>query len=87
LPGYSADIEVILGSHDDVLRIPTEAVLEDERVLLLGDDGVLHERRFQPGLRNWSYTEVQAGLKAGERVVVSVDRTGVENGVPAVAEP
>jgi HlyD family secretion protein len=87
LPGYSADIEVILESHDDVLRIPTEAVLEDERVLLLGDDGVLHERRFQPGLRNWSYTEVQAGLKAGERVVVSVDRTGVENGVPAVAEP
>jgi HlyD family secretion protein len=87
LPGYSADIEVILESHSSVLRIPTEAVLEDDRVLLLGDDGMLQERHFQPGLRNWSYTEVQQGLRIGERVVVSVDRTGVEKGVPAVAEP
>ena len=26
LAGYSADIEVILGSHDNVLRIPTQAI-------------------------------------------------------------
>jgi HlyD family secretion protein len=87
LPGYSADIEVILESHDKVLRIPTEAVLEDNRVLLLGDDGLLYDRHFQPGLRNWSFTEVLAGLKVGERVVISVDRIGVKEDVPAVVEP
>jgi HlyD family secretion protein len=87
LPGYSADIEVILESRPEVLRIPSEAVLEGGRVLILGDEGLLQERHFQAGLSNWNYTEVLTGLNRGERVVVSVDRTGVKAGVAAVAEP
>nr|MDQ2696556.1 efflux RND transporter periplasmic adaptor subunit [Pseudomonadota bacterium] len=87
LPGYSADIEVILESRADALRIPTEAVLEGNRVLVLEADGVLKERHIGPGLRNWRYTEVREGVQAGEAVVVSVDRSGVEPGVRVVAEP
>jgi HlyD family secretion protein len=87
LPGYSADIEVLLDSRPEALRLPSEAVLEGNRVLLLGTDGRLEERHFQAGLRNWNYTEVQSGLRAGERVVTSVDRAGVKAGVAAVAEP
>jgi HlyD family secretion protein len=87
LPGYSADIEVILESRTEVVRIPTEAVLEGDRVLVLGADGLLTERHFTPGLSNWSYTEVLEGLRAGEHVVLSVDRAGVQAGVQAVAEP
>ncbi len=87
LPGYSADTEVILESRPNALRIPSEAVLEGGRVLVLGDDGLLHERHFQAGLRNWNHTEILTGLNAGERVVVSVDRAGVKAGAAAVAEP
>lgn len=86
LPGYSADIEVLLDIHEKTLRIPTEAVLEGNRVLLYGKDGMLKEARFDPGLSNWEYTEVRAGLEAGERIVVSIGREGVKAGVFAVPE-
>jgi len=85
LPGYSADIEVILDTRDDALRVPSEALLEGDRVLVLVD-GVLRERQIEPGLRNWRYTEARAGLKAGEQVVISVDRDGVVAGALAVAD-
>ncbi len=87
LPGYSADIEVLLAVKNDVLRIPTEAVMENDRVLILNDNGVLEERTFKPGLRNWSFIEVLSGLKAGDKVVLSIGQEGVEAGVDAVELP
>ena len=86
LPGYSADIEVILESRGEVPRIPTEAVLEGERVLVLEADGILRERPITKGLSNWSHTQVEEGLAEGDRVVISVDRAGVKAGVDAVVE-
>lgn len=80
IPGYSADIEIIVASRDDVLRIPTEAVLEGNRVLIYPVTNVLEERKIEVGLHNWKYTEVLSGLTAGEQVVVSVERPGVEAG-------
>ena len=87
LAGYSADIEVILQVRDDVLRVPTEAVLEGHRVLLYdADKKRLKERSFKPGLSNWQYTEVLEGLQVGDVIVTSVGRTGVETGVRAEPE-
>lgn len=86
LPGYSADIEVILAEQHNTLRIPTEAILEGNKVLVLGSDGRLHEQHIKSGLSNWEFTEVVDGLKEGERVVVSVDRDGVEDGAHAESE-
>src|ERR1043166_4972722 len=77
LPGLSADIEVILDSRDSVLRIPTYALLENSRVLVV-NNGHLAERKVQAGLHNWSFTEITAGLAAGESVVVSLDRPEVK---------
>jgi HlyD family secretion protein len=86
LPGYSADIEVIVAEKHNVLRVPTEAVLEGNSVLVLGDDDVLHERKIKTGLSNWAWTQVTGGLKNGEVGVVSVERDGVKDGVPAIRE-
>ena len=86
LPGYSADIEVILDERKDTLRIPTEALLEGNRVLVFGNDGVLQEREVQTGLSNWAWSEVLQGLERNEEVVVSVEREGVEHGVAAVRD-
>lgn len=85
LAGYSADAEVILSSHADTLRIPTRAILEGSRVLVL-ENGKLDEKEIRTGLSNWEYTEVLSGLKAGESVVVSLEKSGVKAGVAAVAE-
>ena len=86
LPGYSADIEVILKQSEKSLRIPSEAVLEGNRVLVFTKDGLLEEREIQVGLSNWAWTEVLEGLQAGEEVVVSVEREGVEDGAEAVRD-
>ena len=87
LAGYSADVEVIVDRREDTLRIPTEAVQEENRVLLLDPDtGLLAERRIEPGLHNWDFTEVRSGLKPGDRVVLSLDREGVKDGAAARIE-
>jgi multidrug efflux pump subunit AcrA (membrane-fusion protein) len=72
-PGMSAEVEVIMNQHTDVLTIPVAAVLETEvgafcwvrtaegnqrRVLQLGDS-------------NDSFIVVKAGLKEGEQVVLN----------------
>ena len=86
LPGYSADIEVIVAEKDNVLRVPTEAILEGDKVLVFHEGEPLEQRTIETGLSNWEWTEVTRGLREGETVVVSVDRKGVEPGVPAVRE-
>lgn len=85
LPGYSADVEVILATSENVLRVPTQSILEGDLVFVLAGDTV-EEREIEPGVSNWEYTEVVSGLSEGDVVVVSVDREGVEPGARARSE-
>jgi HlyD family secretion protein len=87
LPGYSADVEVILEDRPGVLRIPTQAVLDGTRVFVFDPaSGKLTGRTIERGVANWEYTEIRSGLEAGELVVTSVDRQGVADGASAVRE-
>ncbi len=86
LVGYSADIEVILAVRDDVVRVPTSALLEGSRVLVAGAEGKLEERTIKTGLANWEFTEVTQGLKAGDLVVTSIERVGVKAGANFTVE-
>ncbi|MBU0621911.1 MAG: efflux RND transporter periplasmic adaptor subunit [Gammaproteobacteria bacterium] len=86
LVGYSADVEIIHDTRLNVLRIPTQTLLEGSRVLLYGNKGVLEERKVTTGLSNWENAEVTSGLAEGDRVVLSLDRAGVKAGVKAVPE-
>lgn len=87
LAGYSADAEIILSSHKNVLRIPTLAVMAGPRVLIYAPDGnTLQLRNIKTGISNWDYTEILDGLKEGEDVVTSLDRQGVEDGAYAIPE-
>ncbi len=85
LPGTSADVEVILSAREEVLRIPSSALIEGRRVLVLDGDR-LAERAVETGLRNWDFTEVTGGLDEGEKIVVSLDRPDVKAGALATAE-
>jgi HlyD family secretion protein len=82
LPGYTADVEIILDSHSDNLRIPTEALLEGNRVYVYDANfGTISEVRVKPGLSNWQHTEIIEGLEQGQRIVTSIDREGLDDGV------
>ncbi|MFW5395062.1 MAG: HlyD family secretion protein [Candidatus Accumulibacter regalis] len=82
LVGYSADIEVILDVRENVVRVPTSALLEGGRVLVAGGEGRLEERQVKTGLANWEFAEVLDGLAPGDRVVTSLERAGVKAGTP-----
>ncbi len=85
-PGFSADCEVVIESQNNVLRIPTDAIMEGGRVLVFNPTTqLLSSRRISPGLSNWQMTEIRAGLHAGEHVVTSVGRDGVQDGALAQA--
>jgi len=82
LAGYSADVEIIIEVAQDVLHIPTQALLDGSRVFVhQAQKRTLQERTVQVGLSNWDNTQVVKGLKEGESVVISTDKPGLEDGV------
>lgn len=84
LPGYSADIEVILQERPDVLRIPTRALIDGKRVFVYDPaDKRVHTRNVRVGLRNWEFVEITSGLEEGDVIVTTVDREGLVDGARA----
>ena len=85
LVGYSADIDLVLEAHADVIRIPSEALMDNDTVYRLDPASSRLERvAVQTGIRNWNFTEITGGLAPGDRVVTSLDQQGLGEGVLAV---
>ena len=80
LVGYSADIEIVHKVKENVLRIPTQHLMEGKKVLVYKPDGKLEERIVTTGLANWQCTEIISGLQEGEQIVASLDRAGLKAG-------
>lgn len=81
LIGYSADIEIILDQHADVLRVPTEVIIDGDKVLRYDPASEsLEQIGITPGLANWTYTEVTSGLSEGDEVLLSLDTEGAVDG-------
>ena len=85
LPGTSADVEVILEVRHAVLRLPTPALLEGNRVLV-AENGRLTEHSVEIGIKNWDYAEVRGGLDENQLVVISLDRAEVKAGARVAVE-
>ena len=79
-PGMTADVEIILGRREAVLRVPTFAVVDGKRVLAV-IAGRAVSRPVEVGLRSWEWTEVRSGLEKGDHVITSLDRAGLKDGV------
>ncbi len=87
LPGYSADVEVLLASEENAIRVPTSVIMDGNRVYVYDEAiGRLELREIEPGISNWEYTEITRGLRTGELVVSSIDREGVEDNAEARPE-
>lgn len=85
LAGYSADIEVILDVRPDVVRVPTEAVMDGRRVFVYRPaTGSIAARDVRLGLSNWDWSEVVEGVAPDEVVVVNVDNPDLADGAAAV---
>ena len=82
MPGYSADVEILLDVKENTLRIPTEAVLEGNYVYVVNLDGlVLEKKKITTGISNWVYTEVLSGLSEHETIVTSANLEGLADGL------
>ncbi|MFT4518084.1 MAG: HlyD family secretion protein [Halioglobus sp.] len=82
LVGYSADIDIILQTHENVVRLPTEAVMENDEVYRYDRaTGTIELRKIEVGLRNWNFVEVTANLAADDEVVLSLDVPELADGV------
>lgn len=70
----SANIEVLLRAHDEVIHVPTHLVHEDrnrnEKYVFILDLGVARKRMIKTGFTNWETVEVTAGLETGDTLVV-----------------
>lgn len=87
LAGYSADVEIILATSADTLKIPTEAIVDGGNVWVYSDkDKVVLETPVKLGLANWAFTEVLSGLSEGQYVVTNVDKPGLKDGAQATTE-
>lgn len=87
LVGYSADVEVILARKENVLRIPTQAIRQSDKVWVVDAQDRLTEQQLETGLSNWSFTEIRSGLQAGDRVLISFDRDDIEAGAAVQSKP
>lgn len=85
LAGYSADVEIILATRADTLKIPTEAIVDGKKVFVYAEgEKKVHEIEVTTGLANWAFTEILSGLADGQSVVTNVDKPGLKDGASAV---
>lgn len=81
LVGYSADADIIIKTHKNVLRIPSDALLDDTHILLFNPEtNLLEKKAIEKGLNNWSYTEIIDGLATGDQLATSPGAEGVKEG-------
>ena len=71
LAGYSVDVEIILASSTENLRIPTDAIIDSKFIYILNEQGVIEKRQITIGLTNWQFSEVINGVTSNERVITN----------------
>ena len=86
LPGYSADITIIIDTSEATLSIPSQALMAGGFVYLINSDNSISKTEIEVGLSNWQHTEVLGGLTIEDEIVLSVDRLGLEDGVTIIVE-
>ncbi len=78
LTGYSADIEIVLEKHEDVLQIPTDIIIDNQFVYIVNQDNRIEKKTVQLGLSNWQQTEVISGLSDQDQLVSSAGNSAIK---------
>ncbi len=69
LAGMSGEMNIITGSHDNVLLVPTRAIVADKALFV--KRGVVQSRTLAVGYRTLDVSEISSGVEEGDRIVVS----------------
>lgn len=78
LVGYSADVEIITGAANAVLRVPTEALLGGNQLVRYNPSSSRLERiNVDVGLTNWTWSEVRAGVSEGDQILTRLNNIEV----------
>jgi multidrug efflux pump subunit AcrA (membrane-fusion protein) len=76
--GVNASVEVIAGSTENALLVPTEALREiapGEYAVFVEVDGDLQMRQVEVGLMDYTYAEIISGLEQGDKVSTGTMQT------------
>ena len=70
-PGMTAEVTIFVDEHDDVLRVPVQAVLEagGEKFCYVKSGRDVKRRVVQTGLNNNRFVEIKSGLEESDLVV------------------
>ncbi len=73
-PGMYASIRIDAGARDEVIVVPSQAVIrsgEQQRVIVALGDGHFRPAQVRTGLESEGRVEILEGLSAGEKIVIS----------------
>ncbi len=84
-PGMSADAEIVVGSSDDALFLPTDVIVQSKGAggrpsVLVVRAGRVRPQEVETGLSNWDFTQIVSGVSEGDLVVSSLDVPGLTPG-------
>jgi len=67
--GMTGEMNIITGTHQHALLVPTRALLVDQALVVR--HGIVETRTVGVGFRTLDFTEVTSGLTEGSHVIVS----------------
>jgi len=79
MAGMTGEMNIITGKHENVLLVPTRALLVDQALIV--KHGVVQKRTVKVGFRTLDFSEVMSGLSLGDHVVVA-DQDRLHPGQP-----
>ncbi len=69
MAGMTGEMNIITGTHQNALLVPTRALLVDQALIV--KRGIVNSRTVGVGFRTLDFTEAISGLTEGSRVIVS----------------
>jgi len=79
MAGMTGEMNIITGKHENVLLVPTRALLVDQALMV--KHGVVQKRTVKVGFRTLDFSEIMSGLSLGDHVVVA-DQDRLHPGKP-----
>jgi RND family efflux transporter MFP subunit len=69
MAGMTGEMNIITGRHENVLLVPTRALLVDQALVV--KRGIVHARTVRVGFRTLDFAEAMNGLSLNDHVIVS----------------
>jgi RND family efflux transporter MFP subunit len=79
MAGMTGEMNIITGSHDNALLMPTRALLVDQALVV--KRGIVQRRTIKVGFRTLDFAEALSGVSVGDRVVIA-DQDRLRSGQP-----